>query len=522
MEKQKIMKSENSTEKFALLSVYDKTGVVEFAKGLRNLGFTLLSTGGTAALLSKNKIPVTEVSAFTGHDEILDGRVKTLHPKIFGGILADLSDEKHRKEMDRFGITAISLVCVNLYPFLETVMRKAPLKEILENIDVGGPTMIRAAAKNYDNVVVVTDPHDYTMVLGALKTGGMPQEMRAQLSLRAFSKTARYDVIINRFLAERFGGEEFPQYFNFTFEKVQNLRYGENPHQKAALYKPYLESESGIANSKQLQGKELSYNNILDATEALSIVEDFEEPTAAVIKHTNPSGVASAGTISEAFHRAHAADPKSAFGSVVALNRECDGKTAALMQELFIEVVISPKFEKEALEAFSKKKNLRLLETGKFVVNRNSAEMRRVSAGLLVQSRQFPAISEKDLKVVTKRAPTKQEIEDMIFAWKVNKNVKSNSVVFAKDGVTVGIGAGQMSRVDAVKLVGIKPESKTKGSVMSSDAYFPFRDGLDEAVALGASAVIQPGGSIRDQEVIDAANEHGIAMVFTGIRLFRH
>ena len=516
------MKHHEQPQKIALLSVYDKSGIAEFAQGLVNLGYTILSTGGTSALLSKNNVPVTEVSKFTGHDEILDGRVKTLHPKVFGGILADLSSKKHRDEMKKFGIDPISLVCVNLYPFLETLMRKAPLKEILENIDVGGPTMIRAAAKNFHNTLVVTDPHDYAKVLHALKEGTANEVMRSNLALKAFSLTARYDTIINRFFVERFEGEKFPQHFNFTFEKVQDLRYGENPHQKAALYKPYLESESGIANSKQLQGKELSYNNILDATEALGIVEDFEEPTVAVIKHTNPSGVASAGTISEAFHRAHAADPKSAFGSVVALNRECDGKTATLMQELFIEVVISPKFEKEALEIFSKKKNLRLLETGKYVVNRNSPEVRRVSAGLLVQSRQFPTISEKDLKVVTKRAPTKQEIEDMIFAWKVNKNVKSNSVVFAKEGVTVGIGAGQMSRVDAVKLVGIKPESKTKGSVMSSDAYFPFRDGLDEAVALGATAVIQPGGSIRDQEVIDAANEHGIAMVFTGIRLFRH
>lgn len=516
------MARKNKMEKVALLSVYDKSGIAEFAKGLRNLGYTLLSTGGTAGLLRKGGIPATDVSSYTGHEEILGGRVKTLHPKIFGGILGKAADRKHRAEMEKSGIDKISLVCVNLYPFLEKMMEKAPLDDILENIDIGGPSMIRAAAKNFRSVVVVVDPHDYVRVLEAIREGSMAEGMRARLALKAFSHTARYDIIINRFFEEKFGPEPFPRYRNSTFEKVQDLRYGENPHQKAALYKPFLDRETGVANAKQLQGKEMSYNNILDATEALSIVEDFSMPTAAVIKHTNPSGVASAATIPEAFRRAHAADPKSAFGSVVALNRHCDGKTAALMQDLFIEVVICPKFEKGALEILGRKKNLRLLETGPFIVDRSSPEMRRIASGLLMQTRQFPAISEKDLKVVTKRRPTKQEIRDLLFAWKVNKNVKSNSVVFAKDECTVGIGAGQMSRVDAVKLVGIKPESRTKGSVMSSDAYFPFRDGLDEAVALGATAIIQPGGSIRDQEVIDAANGHGIAMVFTGIRLFRH
>ncbi len=510
------------TKKIALLSIYDKQGIVEFAKGLRNFGYTLLSTGGTAALLRKNGISVTEVSEYTGHKEILDGRVKTLHPKVFGGILGNINDQKHRQEMGKFGIQPISLVCVNLYPFLEKVMKKAPLKDILENIDVGGPTMIRAAAKNFHNVAVVVDPNDYVRVLDALRAGKIDGAFRSHLALKAFSHTARYDTIINRFFVEKFGGGIFPQYYNLTFEKVQDLRYGENPHQKAALYKPFLDNETGVANSRQLQGKELSYNNILDATEALSIVEDFVRPTAAIIKHTNPSGVASAKTISEAFKSAHQADVKSAFGGVVALNVPCDGKTASLMQDLFIEVIICPKFEKEALGILNKKKNLRLLETGKFIIERSSPEMRRISAGLLVQTRQFPSITEKDLKVVTKRSPTKREINDLIFAWKVNKNVKSNSVVFAKDERTVGIGAGQMSRVDAVKLVGIKPESRTVGSVMSSDAYFPFRDGLDEAVALGATAIIQPGGSMRDKEIIDAANEHGIAMVFTGIRLFKH
>lgn len=506
----------------ALLSVSNKEGIVEFAQGLRLLGYTILSTGGTAALLKKNNIPVQEVADYTGHAEILDGRVKTLHPKIFGGILGDITDENHKKQMKVFGIEPISLVCVNLYPFLETIMKKAPLEETLENIDVGGPTMIRAAAKNYKNVIVTINPKDYVRVLDALNSGNVPNEFKSELALKAFAHTARYDTIINRYFVEKFGTESFPKFYNFTFEKVQDLRYGENPHQKAALYKPFFINETGVSNSKQLQGKELSYNNILDSTEALSNVKDFEKPTVAIIKHTNPSGVASAPTIAEAFDRAHKADPKSAFGSVVAMNRECDGKTAELMKELFIEVVICPSFTKEALKVFEKKKNLRLLETGKIIVDRSSPQMRTIAAGMLVQSRQFPSLSENDMKVVTKRAPTAEEIADLIFAWKVNKNVKSNSVVFAKNECTVGIGAGQMSRVDAVNLVRMKTESKTKGSVMSSDAYFPFRDGLDQAVGAGALAIVQPGGSIRDQEVIDAANEHGIAMVFTGIRLFKH
>jgi phosphoribosylaminoimidazolecarboxamide formyltransferase / IMP cyclohydrolase len=509
-------------KKIALLSVSNKEGIVEFAQGLQLLGYKILSTGGTAALLKKNNISVQEVADYTGHAEILDGRVKTLHPKIFGGILGDISDLSHQKQMEVFGIEPISLVCVNLYPFLETIMKKAPLDETLENIDVGGPTMIRAAAKNYKNVIVAINPKDYVRILDALNAGEVSNEFKSELALKAFAHTARYDTIINRFFVEKFGTESFPGFYNFTFEKVQDLRYGENPHQKAALYKPFFMNETGIANAKQLQGKELSYNNILDSTEALAIVEDFEKPTCAVIKHTNPSGVASAHSISEAFTHAHAADPKSAFGSVIALNKECDAVTADLMKDLFIEVIIAPSFHAGALDVFSKKKNLRLLETGPFKVDRSSPEMRSIAAGLLVQSRQFPTLTEEDMKVVTTRKPTKKEIEDMIFAWKVNKNVKSNAVVFAKNECTVGIGAGQMSRVDAVNLVRMKQESKTNGSVMSSDAYFPFRDGLDQAVAAGATAIIQPGGSIRDQEVIDAANEHGIAMVFTGIRLFKH
>ena len=508
--------------KTAVISVYNKEGIVDFARQLSKSGYRILSTGGTASLLKKNNIKVTEISKFTGQDEILDGRVKSLHPKIFGGILADKTNKGHLQQIKEHGMESISLVCVNLYPFLETMLEKSSLKEILENIDIGGPSLIRAAAKNYSSVAVITDPSDYNKVIDAIKSNKLDIKLKEYLASKAFSHTAKYDVIINRFFFERFEKNTFPDVYNFTFEKVQDLRYGENPHQQTALYKPYLINETGITNSKQIHGKQLSYNNILDGDEALSIIKDFEKPTAAVIKHTNPSGVASAENIHEAFQKAHAADPKSAFGGIVALNKTCDKKTAELLKPLFLEIVICPKFEKDALEILQNKKNLRLMETGKINVNYSQPEMRRVSSGLLVQTRQFPSISEKDLKIVTKRKPTKEEINDLLFAWKINKHVKSNSVVFAKEEVTVGIGAGQMSRVDAISLISIKPESNTKDSVMSSDAFFPFRDGVDQAVKIGVTAIIQPGGSIRDQEVIDAANEHGIAMVFSGIRLFKH
>lgn len=508
--------------KTALISVYNKKGIVEFAKELKKLGYRILSTGGTASLLKKNKVNVTEISKYTGQKEILDGRVKSLHPKIFGGILADLKNFNHRKQLSQNGMRPISLVCVNLYPFLETIVKKSSLKNIIENIDIGGPSLIRAAAKNYQSTLIVTDPEDYKRILSSLNKNKVNEKLREKLAVRAFSYTARYDVIINRFFFEKFEKSKFPDIYNFTFEKLQDLRYGENPHQKAALYKSYLTHETGVTNSKQIQGKQLSYNNILDADESLSIVKDFQKPTAAVIKHNNPCGVASAQYIEVAFKKAYNADPKSAFGGIVALNKPCNEKIAKLMKPIFLEVVICPKFERNALKILSKKKNLRLLETGTFKINFKSPEMRRVASGLLVQTRQFPSINKKHLKVVTKRKPTKKEINDMIFAWKVTKHVKSNSIVFVKNECTVGIGAGQMSRVDAVNLVSIKPESKTKGSVMSSDAFFPFRDGLDLAAKLGVTAVIHPGGSIRDKEVIKSANEHNIAMVFSGIRLFKH
>ena len=508
--------------KTALISVSNKEGIIEFAKGLHKSGVKLISTGNTAKLLEKNKIKVTHVSKITKFPEMLDGRVKSLHPNIFAGILADRENKKHLGELKRHDIGLIDLVVVNFYPFEETIKDRLKLNEIIENIDIGGPALVRAAAKNYGDVLVVIDPKDYEKVIQKLKSGKIDSNFRKSLAAKAFLQTARYNVIIGRYFAEHLLKETFPDIYNFTFSKIQDLRYGENPHQRGAFYKSYWVEETCVSTAKQLHGKELSYNNVLDANDAFELIKDFKGPTAAVIKHTNPSGVASAKTIGEAYKKAHEADPKSAFGSVVALNKPCNIEIAKFIKPLFVEVVVCPKFEKGALEILKEKKNLRLLETGPIIKDYRSLDMRRVVGGLLIQTRQYPELTGKELKVVTKRKPTREELKDLIFAWKVNKHVKSNSVVFVKDFVTVGIGAGQMSRVDAVNLAIMKSEDKIKGSVMSSDAFFPFRDGVDEAAKAGVTSIIQPGGSIRDKEVIQAANEHNIAMVFTGIRLFKH
>ena len=506
----------------ALISVSDKEGIIEFAKELHKSGIKIISTGNTAKLLEKNKIKVTPVSEITKFPEMLDGRVKSLHPNIFAGILADRKNKKHIAELKKQKIEFIDLVIVNFYPFEETTQNKPKLSKILENIDIGGPSLVRAAAKNYHDVLVVVEPKDYEEVMQKIKSRKIDENFRRRLAAKAFLQTARYNVIIGRYFAEHLLNEAFPDIYNFTFRKIRDLRYGENPHQKAAFYKSYWVEETCVSTAKQLHGKELSYNNVLDANDAFELIKDFKEPTAAVIKHTNPSGVASAKRIEEAYRKAHEADPKSAFGSVVALNRPCNTEIARFMKLLFVEVVICPKFEKGALEILKEKKNLRLLETGPIIKDYRSPDMKKVVGGLLVQTRQYPDLKEKELKAVTKRKPTKEEIKSLIFAWKVNKHVKSNSVVFVKDDVTVGIGAGQMSRVDAVNLAIMKNKGKIKGSVMSSDAFFPFRDGVDQAAKAGVTAIIQPGGSIRDKEVIQAANENNIAMVFTGIRLFKH
>ncbi|MEK6942779.1 MAG: bifunctional phosphoribosylaminoimidazolecarboxamide formyltransferase/IMP cyclohydrolase [Nanoarchaeota archaeon] len=508
--------------KTALISVSNKEGIIEFAKQLSKLGYDIISTGNTAKLLQKNKIKTTLISEITKFPEMLDGRVKSLHPNIFAGVLADLKNKKHAAELKKYKISPISIVVVNFYPFEETIKQNAKINDVIESIDIGGPSLVRAAAKNHKNVAVIVNPADYGKVLDEIKKGDITDETRKNLATKAFLHTGRYDTIIGRYFTETYLNEMFPDTYNFTFKKIQDLRYGENPHQKAAFYGSYWINETCVSTSKQLQGKELSYNNILDANDAFELVKDFDEPVAAVIKHTNPSGVSTASTIDKAYKKAYETDSKSAFGGIVALNRPCTKKIAEMLKPVFMEVVICPKFEKEAIEIFKGKKNLRLLETGPVKKDYKSMDMRKVVGGLLVQTRQFPELKEKDLKVVTKRKPTKDEIRDMLFSWKVNRHVKSNAIVFAKNNVTTGIGAGQMSRVDAVKLAIMKSEDKCKGSVMSSDAFFPFSDGVDEAAKAGITAIIQPGGSIRDGEVIKAADDNNLAMVFTGVRLFKH
>ncbi|MBW2975929.1 bifunctional phosphoribosylaminoimidazolecarboxamide formyltransferase/IMP cyclohydrolase [Candidatus Woesearchaeota archaeon] len=509
--------------KTALISVSNKEGIAEFAKGLSKSGIKILSTGGTAKLLEKNNIPVTLVSEYTGSKEILDGRVKTLHPKIHAGILAVRKNKEHMEELKKNKIEPIDIVVVNLYPFEETVAKNAGFEEAIENIDVGGPSMARAAAKNFEDVAVIVDPNDYKSVLDEIKKGKVSADLKSELALKAFEHTARYDTIINQYFNEKFG-KKFPGVMNLTFKKVQDLRYGENPHQKAAFYADPFIYENSVGTIKQLHGKELSFNNILDIENAFELVKTFEQPAATVVKHTNPAGCAVANTIDEAFKKAYDADSLSAFGGVVALNRNCTEEIAKMIKPVFMEVVICPKFEKNALKILMEKKNIRLLEAGGVKTAEKGYDMRKVVGGLLVQSRESPArlLESKKLKVVSKRKPTEEEIMQMKFAFNVAWHVKSNSIVFVKDNVTVGIGAGQMSRVDAVKIAARKAGDKAKGAVMSSDAFFPFRDGIDEAAKAGISAVIHPGGSIRDNEVIDAANEHNMAMVFTGIRLFWH
>lgn len=507
--------------KACLISVSNKEGIVDFAKNLSKLGIKIISTGNTAKLLKKNKINVTLVSEITKFPEMLDGRIKSVHPNIFAGILADRKNKKHLLELKKLKIDVIDLIAVNFYPFEETIKGAPKLKQAIEHIDIGGPSLVRAAAKNYENVLVVVEPSDYDNVLDKIKNKKININDRRNLAAKAFSCTARYDAIINSYF-NNISKNQFPDILNLTFKKIQNLRYGENPHQTASFYQDFFVDETCVSNAKQLQGKELSFNNILDVDAAFELVKEFEKPTAAVIKHTNPSGVATSSTIEEAYRKAHETDTKSAFGCVVALNRNCNAETAKLMKPLFIEVVICPKFEKSALEILKEKKNLRLLETGEIKKQKVEYDLKKVCGGLLLQDNYFPEISEKNLKVVSKRKPTEEEINDLLFAFKVNKHVKSNSIVLAKNNVTVGIGAGQMSRVDAVNLAVSKSEGRSRGSVMSSDAFFPFRDAVDDAAKAGINAIIQPGGSIRDEEVIQAANENNIAMVFTGVRLFRH
>jgi phosphoribosylaminoimidazolecarboxamide formyltransferase/IMP cyclohydrolase len=519
------------TIKQALISVSDKTGIVEFAQALSQCGVTILSTGGTAKELKNAGIDVIEVSDYTGFPEMLDGRVKTLHPKIHAGILAQRDLPAHMEIMERMSFSTIELVVVNLYPFSETIAKvSSSLEEAIENIDIGGPTMVRAAAKNYKNVTVVTDPEDYNSVLNEIRSNDciVSQEYRFHLACKAFSHTAAYDSVISNYLTGISSDgqhKSFPASLNLNFTMAQDLRYGENPHQEAAFYRDHSSAAPGsLANYTQLQGKELSYNNIADADAAWECVKTFDSPACVIIKHANPCGVAVSDNPLMAYKTALATDPTSAFGGIIAFNRELDGVTAEAVIKQFVEVIIIPSITNEARDILAQKKNVRVLIlhlTG----GNNTLDFKRVGGGLLVQAPDNLNIDTSHLKVVTKVQPTQQEMKDLLFAWRVAKFVKSNAIVFCLNGQTLGIGAGQMSRVDSARIASIKAQNSEltlDGSVVASDAFFPFRDGLDVVVRAGAKAIIQPGGSIRDEEVIAAADEHGVTMVFTNTRHFRH
>lgn len=516
----------------ALLSVSDKKGIVEFAKGLAELKIQLISTGGTAKLLKEAGLKITEVSELTGFPEMLGGRVKTLHPAIHGGILARRDDPSHQKELSEHRIAPIDLVVVNLYPFETTIAKEGcPLEGAIEQIDIGGPALIRSAAKNFEGVAVIIDPEDYPKVLEELQQESrLSRETRLRLAEKAFAHTARYDALIASYLegVRRQGlgvrGETLPHLLNLPLEKVQELRYGENPHQRAAFYRAGGWG-LGTGNwTKQLQGKELSYNNLLDLDAAWRLCQEFEGPAAAIVKHGNPCGVAVEERLFEAYRRARATDPVSAYGGVVGLNHPLDKETAQEIAQAFVEAIVAPGYEEEALAVLKTRKNLRLIEvrSQELGVRSQRWEVRRTMGGFLIQEPDTVDLIPEKLKVVTKRAPTEEEMRALRFAWRVAKHVKSNAIVLAKGQATVGIGAGQMSRVDSVKLAIMKANLPTQGTVLASDGFFPFRDGVDVAAEAGITAIIQPGGSLRDGEVIRAADEHGMAMVFTGIRHFRH
>ncbi len=510
----------------ALISVSDKTGVVEFARGLAEQGVRILSTGGTARTLRDSGIEVVDVSEHTGSPEILDGRVKTLHPKIHGGILGRRDDEGHRRQAAEQGIDWIDLVCVNLYPFAEVTARGCTEEEAIENIDIGGPSMVRSAAKNHADVTIVVDPADYGRVLEQVRAGGVSDGLRRELAVKAFRATAAYDGMIADYLG-RTPGEPFGGTLHQQWHLVQKLRYGENPHQEAAFYRESTVTGPSVATARVLQGKELSYNNIVDADAALQLALEFSEPVCVAIKHTNPCGVAIGAGPAEALAKARRCDPVSIFGGIVALNRPVDEETAAGLKDIFLEIVIAPAFSDAVRTLYRSEKklrNVRLLEIDMGAQPGPGLDMKRVLGGLLVQTRDS-RLGGDDVKVVTKRAPTEQETRAMDFAWKVCKHVKSNAIVLAREDHVVGVGAGQMSRVDAARIAVARAREhglEIAGSVVASDAFFPFRDGLDVCAEAGATAVIQPGGSVRDAEVTAAADEHGMAMVMTGMRHFRH
>ncbi|MCG9232431.1 bifunctional phosphoribosylaminoimidazolecarboxamide formyltransferase/IMP cyclohydrolase [Vibrio diabolicus] len=521
----------------ALISVSDKTGIVEFAQALAERGVDILSTGGTARLLAEQGIAVTEVSDYTGFPEMMDGRVKTLHPKVHGGVLGRRGQDDD--VMVKHGINPIDMVVVNLYPFAETVAKEGcTLADAVENIDIGGPTMVRSAAKNHKDVTIVVNAHDYDRVIAEMDANekSLTLETRFDLAIAAFEHTAAYDGMIANYFGtmvpsygeNKEGDEEskFPRTFNQQFEKKQDMRYGENSHQAAAFYVEANPQEASVSTARQIQGKALSYNNIADTDAALECVKEFNEPACVIVKHANPCGVALGKDILEAYNRAYQTDPTSAFGGIIAFNQELDAATAtAIVERQFVEVIIAPSVSAEAIEVVAAKKNVRLLECGEWSTKTTGFDVKRVNGGLLVQDRDQGMVSLDDLKVVSKRQPTEKELKDALFCWKVAKYVKSNAIVYAKGDMTIGVGAGQMSRVYSAKIAGIKAADEgleVAGSVMASDAFFPFRDGIDAAAEAGIKCVIQPGGSMRDDEVIAAADEHGMAMIFTGMRHFRH
>lgn len=514
--------------KRAIISVTDKKGIVEFAAGLKKFKVEILSTGGTAALLRKNGVEVREVSDYTGFPEMMDGRLKTLHPMVHGGILAQRDRIEHMGAAREHGIEMIDMAVINLYAFEDTVAKPGcKLEEAVENIDIGGPTMLRAAAKNYPFVSVVTDPADYPKILAEMETTGgkISEATNFALAVRTFQLTARYDAAISNYLGrirKEDGKKDFPDVITMQFEKALDLRYGENPHQKAAFFKEKDAPPSAIASARQLQGKELSYNNIMDSDAAWQMACDFEKPAAIIMKHANPCGAATSGDVLTAYKKALATDPLSAFGGIVAFNKPVDRVAAEEIAKTFLEVVIAPGFDKEALEILGSKKNLRLLEIAPCLRGTQGYDFRRVAGGLLLQERDTDEMDVTKGQVVTRRKPTEEEYQALDFAWRVVKYVKSNAIVFATKDQLIGVGAGQMSRVDSVKIAIMKANFPTKGAVMASDAFFPFRDVVDSAAAAGITAMVQPGGSIRDEESIQAADEHGMAMVFTGRRHFKH
>lgn len=510
--------------KRALISVSDKTGIVSFAAELAKLGVQIISTGGTKTLLEQNGVPVTGISEVTGFPEILDGRVKTLHPAVHSGLLAVRDNAEHREQIAKLGLDYIDLVAVNLYPFAQTIAKPdVTYADAIENIDIGGPAMLRSAAKNHAFVTVLVDAADYGPVLEEIRANGdTTLTTRKRLAAKVFRHTAAYDSLISQYLSDQ-TGEKFPERFTVTYEKVQDLRYGENPHQQAAFYRKPLAEAGNITTAEQLHGKELSYNNINDANAAVQIVKEFTEPAVVAVKHMNPCGVGIGATIAQAYRKAYAADPTSIFGGIVAANRPIDRETAEMLHEIFLEIVIAPEFTEEARQILQQKKNIRLLKLGELGGKRVSQLLiTSVEGGMLVQDSDVRELAESELKVATDRHPTEAELKQLLFAWKVVKHVKSNAIVLASGDMTIGIGAGQMNRVGAAKIAIEQAGDKAKGAVMASDAFFPMGDTLELAAAAGITAVIQPGGSIRDEDSIRVANANGIAMVMTGVRHFKH